>query len=112
MKPEDYQVPMLEPQHFLTFVSDLVKHDFGVVHVPSAFERPEVLTALFIGMLILSYVGWKVYTSTWIGNPWIWTTACVSVFMFAASGALQPTLSEAMSACVMFASACVLRSLA
>jgi hypothetical protein len=87
MKQEDYFVRVFEPKHFSSFIKARVGHDFGTVHVPTMLEKPSVLVMIAVILVLLAFTGWKVYTSSWIGNPWIWTCACVAVFMFAASGA-------------------------
>lgn len=78
---------VLTPQIYVDFLKRRTGTHFGTVRVPSPLEKPHVLGMLVVTLISLAYVGWQVYTSSWIGHPAIWATACVSVFLFAASGA-------------------------
>ena len=90
MKMEDYGARVFTPSHYSDFIKARTGHDFGTVHVPTPLERPEVLAMIVSLLAMLAYVGWKVYTSRWIGHPAIWTAACLFVFAFAASGVRSP----------------------
>lgn len=62
--------------------------DIGPVLEPSLLRNPIVLATLLLMLAPAVYGAWKIYTSSWIGNPWIWTTLVLLVFMFATSGVL------------------------
>jgi hypothetical protein len=88
MQLQDYGTRLLEAPHFTDFTKARTGHDFGTVHVPTFLEKPENVAIVLSLLAALSFIGWKVYWSSWIGHPAIWTTACLAVFFFAASGAL------------------------
>lgn len=60
--------------------------DIGPVQEPSILRDPFFVGTFLALLLPMLWCAWKIYTSSWIGSPWIWTTFVLAVFMFATSG--------------------------
>jgi hypothetical protein len=73
---------------YAQFVQERAQVDIGPVHEPSVFRDPVFIGTFAVLVIPLLWIGWKIYTSSWIGSPWIWTTFVLAVFMFATSGVL------------------------
>ena len=87
MKQGDYAAQVFSAADYADFVHKRTGHDFGAPFVPTFLQKPANLAIVAALLVTLSVVGWRVYTSSWIGHPAIWTAACLLVFWFAASGA-------------------------
>lgn len=95
MKQGDYAAQVFSAADYADFVNKRTGHDFGAPFVPTFFQKPANLAMLAVIMLSLAFIGWKVYNSSWIGHPAIWTAACLLVFWFASSGARRPSTCSA-----------------
>jgi hypothetical protein len=81
-----------EPSDFATFLSQRAAVDVGPVRVPTPLENPAVLVALLLVFIPGILGAWKIYNSSWIGHPIIWTTLVLMMFMFATSGVFRDLL--------------------
>lgn len=90
MTPAVYGRGVWDAAKFAKFLEARVHLHLGPVAEPSALNDPVLVTVLLMLLVPGAYAGWRIYTSTWIGNPWIWSTAVLAVFMFATSGATRP----------------------
>lgn len=71
------------------FVKERAHVDIGPVQEPSILRDPFFVGTFLALLLPMLWCAWKIYTSSWIGSPWIWTTFVLAVFMFATSGGLH-----------------------
>lgn len=95
MTPLMYGRNVWDASAYVRFLEARVHVHLGPVQEPSAFNDPVMLIVLLLLLVPGAYAGWRIYTSSWIGNPWIWSTAVVAVFMFATSGAPRPATCRA-----------------
>lgn len=87
MTPMFYGRGVWEMSKYVQFLEARVHVSVGAVVEPSALNDPVLLAVVMMLLVPGAYAGWRVYTSSWIGNPWIWSTLLLGVFMFATSGA-------------------------
>lgn len=105
MTPMTYGRGVWDMAKYVRFLEARVHVSVGHVSEPSALNDPVLLGVLLMLLVPAAYTGWRIYTSSWIGNPWIWSTVLLAVFMFATSGAgrscllLAPLFRESITAC-------------
>eukprot|EP00892_Ulva_mutabilis_P004234 jgi/Ulvmu1/2182/UM013_0027.1 len=88
MTPQVYGRGIWEVTKYTRFLEARVHVHLGPVQEPSALQDPVLLAVLLMLLVPGAYAGWRIYTSSWIGNPWIWSVAVMAVFMFATSGGM------------------------
>jgi hypothetical protein len=86
MNPGSHGRDMWTVADFNNFLKSRANVDVGTVAEPSILHNPIAVATILILFASAGYGGWKIYTSSWIGHPWIWTTLVLAVFMFATSG--------------------------
>ena len=85
---------------FATFVRARAHVDMGSVLEPSILRDPFFIATFLVLLGPMLWGAWKIYTSSWIGSPWIWTTFVLAVFMFATSGMLPRNTPPLLDLCL------------
>lgn len=98
MTPMFYGRGIWDMSKYVQFLQARVHVSVGPIAEPSALNDPVLLGVIMMLLVPGAYAGWRVYTSSWIGNPWIWSALLLGVFMFATSGAARPVPLGALRA--------------